>query len=86
MNTESTQTIDNQSGPREAELAQVISAAHRTLRTRTTTELATEGIDLMFDEGIVATCRCCRISWRVSRSRFRQIEWWSCPSNCKPSR
>lgn len=68
--------------PRHPALQQVVSAANRTLRTKADTELASHGIDLMFDAGIVATCRRCLISWRVSRKRFTQFEWWSCPGNC----
>jgi hypothetical protein len=67
---------------RQATLEQVVAAARKTLRTKADAELVNEGIDLMFDAGIVATCRRCRLSWRVSRSRFQQLEWWACPSSC----
>jgi hypothetical protein len=74
--------IRRQASACDPALQQVVSAANRTLRTKADTELVSQGIDLTFDAGIVATCRRCRISWRVSRNRFKQFEWWSCPSNC----
>jgi hypothetical protein len=81
-NPSSHQVSESDDARRDMTLRQLVSAANKTLRTRADTELVDEGIDLMFDAGIIARCRRCRLSWRVSRSRFKQIEWWSCPGNC----
>jgi hypothetical protein len=77
------EAFQNVESGRDSLLQQVVSAANKTLRTKADSELVDQGIDLMFDAGIVATCRHCRLSWRVSRSRFKELEWWSCPGNCK---
>jgi hypothetical protein len=63
-------------------LRHLIAAARRILRTRRDEHVPDAGINLSFDAGIIATCRRCHISWRVSRSHFEHVEWWACPSGC----
>jgi hypothetical protein len=42
------------------------------------------GIDLLLETGVVARCRGCGVSWRVSRTQYSSLGWWSCPSGCRP--
>ena len=69
------------SGPSDV-LSTILGATRSVMRTHERVELPRHGIDLLFDEGIVARCRACDISWRVSRSRFSQVAWWACPRGC----
>jgi hypothetical protein len=73
-------------GPRVASdeaLEQALSAVRTLLRTSRTVEVAALGIDMLFEAGVVARCRVCRVSWPVSRAHFRHLAWWSCPSGCR---
>jgi hypothetical protein len=67
---------------REA-LRVVLAAVSALLRFERDVELPIHGIDLALDAGVVATCRTCHLSWRVSRRRFSALSWWSCPAGCR---
>jgi hypothetical protein len=62
----------------------IIAAARGVLKARQGVSLPEEGIDLLFDGGVVARCRVCEVSWHVSRTQYAARGWWSCPSGCKP--
>jgi hypothetical protein len=66
-----------------AALRVVLAAVSTLLRFERDVELPIHGIDLALDAGVVATCRTCHVSWRVSRRRFSALSWWSCPAGCR---
>jgi hypothetical protein len=66
-----------------AALAVIRAAVKTLLRFERDVELPLQGIDLAFDAGVVATCRRCHLSWRVSRRHFSAPSWWSCPTGCR---
>jgi hypothetical protein len=66
-----------------AALAVVLRAVKTLLRFERDIELPAHGIDLAYDAGVVATCRRCHLSWRVSRRNFSAPSWWSCPTGCR---
>jgi len=66
-------------------LAPILAAVKTLLRGRKGISLPEQGIDLVFDAGVVARCRACRLCWEVKRSQFSTLGWWSCPSGCRPA-
>ena len=66
-------------------IAQILAAVESLLRGRQNVPLPRQGIDLLFDAGVVARCRACELSWPVKHTQFSSIAWWSCPSGCQPS-
>ena len=65
-------------------LESILSALKTVLRGRETVAVPDCGIDVMFDSGVIARCRACRVAWTVRRSQFRLPGWWACPSGCRP--
>ncbi len=63
--------------------AHIVSAVRTLLRGRQRIALPDEGIDLLFDGGVVARCQVCELSWHVRRTQYASRGWWSCPSGCK---
>jgi len=63
----------------------ILAAVKTLLRGRQDVPLPDQGIDLLFDGGVIARCRDCRLSWEVKRSQFSAPGWWSCPSGCRNS-
>ncbi len=61
----------------------ILAAVKTLLRGRQDVPLPDQGIDLLFDGGVIARCRDCRLSWEVKRSQFSAPGWWSCPSGCR---
>jgi hypothetical protein len=61
----------------------ILTAVKTLLRGRKAVSLPEQGIDLLFDEGVIARCRACRLSWEVKRAQFSSPGWWSCPSGCR---
>lgn len=61
----------------------ILAAVKSLLRGRQDVPLPDQGIDLLFDDGVIARCRDCRLSWQVKRSQFSSPGWWSCPSGCR---
>lgn len=68
---------------RTESITPILTAVKTLLRGRTDVLLPDQGIDLLFDDGVIARCRECRLSWEVKRSNFRSPGWWSCPSGCR---
>jgi hypothetical protein len=66
-----------------ADLSAILAGVKTLLRGKETVTLPAAGLDLLFDDGVVARCRVCRLSWRVSRSQFSSPGWWSCPGGCR---
>jgi len=66
-------------------IAPILAAVKRLLRGRADIPLPEQGIDLLFDAGVVAKCRACQVCWEVKRSQFSSLGWWRCPSGCLPS-
>jgi hypothetical protein len=64
-------------------IAPILVAVKRLLRGGQDISLPEQGIDLLFDAGVIARCRVCRLSWEVKRSQFSSPGWWSCPSGCR---
>jgi hypothetical protein len=64
------------------QLGDVILAIRELLRSRDRVTVPSRGIDLVFDAGILAVCRECGVTWRVSRAHYRHRTWWSCPRGC----
>ncbi len=62
----------------------LLAAVRTVLRGKARSELPAHGVDVIFDDGIVAVCRSCRISWSVSRPHLANLAWWSCPGGCEP--
>jgi hypothetical protein len=67
----------------DAALGAVLAAVKTVLRFEHDIELPVHGIDLAFDAGVVASCRACHLSWRVSRRHFPALSWWLCPAGCR---
>jgi hypothetical protein len=65
-------------------IAPILAAVKKLLRGRQDVSLPEQGIDLLFDAGVIARCRFCRLSWEVKRSQFASAGWWNCPSGCRP--
>ena len=65
-------------------IAPILAAVKKLLRGRQDISLPEQGIDLLFDAGVIARCRFCRLSWEVKRSQFSCAGWWRCPSGCRP--
>ena len=61
----------------------ILAAVRTVLRGRTSVTLPEHGLDVLFDGGIVARCRSCRVCWEVKRSQFKLPGWWACPSGCR---
>jgi hypothetical protein len=78
----SSEKIDRKVAGGEQLLRLVVSAGHRQLRHRRATEAVDQGVDLVFECGIVATCRRCRLTWRVDGIRDSRTDWWLCPARC----
>jgi hypothetical protein len=64
-------------------VAPILAAVKKLLRGRDDVPLPEHGIDLLFDDGVIARCRACRLSWEVKRSQFSALGWWSCPNGCR---
>lgn len=60
----------------------VDSARLRPLRNEPAIERTNQGVDLVFECGILAICRRCRLSWRIDGNRHSSSEWWLCPARC----
>jgi hypothetical protein len=67
------------------ELAPILAGVKTLLRGIEIVHLPDQGIDLLFDDGVVARCRACELSWTVRNAHFTSAGWWSCPKGCKPS-
>lgn len=67
-------------------VAPILGAVKTLLRNRHSVSLPDLAIDLLFDQGVVARCRECGLSWEVKRTQFSLPGWWTCPSGCSPSR
>ena len=63
-------------------LAVILAGVKALLRARTSVSLPDQGIDLLFDAGVVARCRSCGVSWEVKRTQYSALGWWTCPSGC----
>ena len=68
---------------RTESITPILTAVKTLLRGRKDVSLPEQGIDLLFDEGVIARCRVCRLSWEVKRAQFASPGWWSCPSGCR---
>src|SRR3954469_17945525 len=60
----------------------ILETVRMVLRGRELREVPDHGIDITFDDGVLAICRVCRMSWRVGRRQFTTAAWWSCPRGC----
>jgi hypothetical protein len=60
----------------------ILETVRMVLRGREMRELPAYGINIAFDDGVLATCRVCRTSWGVGRRQFTAAAWWSCPRGC----
>ncbi len=65
-------------------LAPILAGVKDLLRGQESVQLPQEGIDLLFDEGVVARCRTCDLSWAVRNAHFSSPGWWACPKGCQP--
>ena len=65
-------------------IAPILDAVNHLLAGQHPVMLPRQGIDLLFDSGVVARCRTCGLSWTVKPTQFSSIAWWSCPSGCRP--
>ena len=66
-------------------LERILVAVRTALTMRKAVSLADDGIDLCFLDGVEARCRACGVAWRVSRTHYRSLSWWACPSGCESS-
>jgi hypothetical protein len=64
-------------------LAAILAGVKAVLRARGIVSLPDQGIDLLFDGGVVARCRTCRVAWEVKRTQYSAPGWWACPSGCR---
>lgn len=71
--------------PADASLRAILTAVRALLRSKHSVSLPAQGIDLMFDLGVVVRCRSCRVNWTVGRRQFPVAAWWSCPRGCRPA-
>ena len=69
--------------PSGERLAAILAGVKALLRARHVVQLPDEGIDLLFDGGVVARCRTCQVSWEVKRTQYSALGWWACPSGCR---
>ncbi len=69
-------------GSVDDQLGDVVLAIREVLRSRDRVTVPSRGIDMVFDAGILAVCRECGLTWRVSRAHYRHPAWWSCPRAC----
>jgi len=67
-----------------AAIAPILEAVKSVLHGQHRVALPRQGIDLLFESGVVARCRTCDLSWTVKPTQFSSIGWWSCPSACRP--
>jgi len=65
-----------------ASLEIILETVRMVLRGRELREVPENGIDITFDDGVLAICRACRMSWGVGRRQFTTAAWWSCPRGC----
>lgn len=69
-----------------ASLATSLQPIHTAVRTllkgQHEVPVPLHGLDLLFDEGVIARCRRCRVSWEVKRVWFSSLSHWACPSGC----
>lgn len=70
------------SSPPGSPIEAILEAVNSLLRGQQRIALPGQGIDLMFDSEVVATCRTCNVSWTVKPTQFSSIGWWSCPGGC----
>ena len=70
--------------PAAAAIAPILEAVKSVLHGQHRVALPGQGIDLLFESGVVARCRTCDVSWTVKPTQFSSIGWWSCPSGCRP--
>lgn len=70
--------------PPETPIAAILEAVNSLLGGQRCISLPHQGIDLLFDSGVVARCRVCELTWTVKPTQFSSIGWWSCPSGCRP--
>lgn len=64
-------------------IAPILEAVKSLLRGQHRVAVPGQGIDLLFDCGVVARCRTCELSWHIKPTQFSSIGWWSCPSGCR---
>jgi len=67
----------------EVALERVLAAVAAAVAGRGPIAVPDRGIYVAFDEGVVATCVTCRVSWKVSRHNFKNLAWWRCPGGCR---
>jgi hypothetical protein len=67
----------------EAALERVLAAVTAAVAGRRPIAVPDRGIYVAFDEGVVATCVTCQVSWEVSRHNFKHLAWWRCPGGCR---
>lgn len=67
----------------EVALERVLAAVTAAVAGRRRIAVPDRGIYVAFDEGVVATCVTCRVSWEVSRQNFKHLAWWRCPGGCR---
>jgi len=72
-------------GSVDDQLGDVVVALRDLLRSRDRVTVPSRGIDLVYDAGILAVCRECGVTWRVSRAHYRHRASWSCPRGCSPA-
>jgi hypothetical protein len=60
----------------------ILETVRMVLRGREMREVPAYGINIAFDDGVLAICRVCRMSWGVGRRQFTTAAWWSCPRGC----
>ena len=66
-------------------IAPILEAVKSLLRGQHRVAVPGQGIDLLFDSGVVARCRTCELSWHIKPTQFSSLGWWSCPSGCQLS-
>ena len=64
-------------------LESVLLAASAAIRGRTRIDVPDHGIYVTFNDGLVATCTSCHVSWEVRRRQFKQFTCWRCPTGCR---
>ena len=64
-------------------LESVLLAVSAAIRGRTRIDVPDHGIYVTFNDGVVATCASCHVSWEVSRRQFKQLACWRCPKGCR---
>jgi hypothetical protein len=61
----------------------LLAAVTTAVRGRNRIAVPDHGIFVAFEDGIVATCATCGVSWEVSRRHFKHLAWWRCPGGCR---